>query len=106
MVEKTKVISVGETQINVEDLPKNVRLLVDFNDQLVERTEETEAEYRQISEDFSFKLSTLAMARNQAQLQLQNMIMEFLQEQATAAPTEEDVESSEEVSTEAEENAE
>jgi len=93
MAEKTKQITVGENQINVEDLPKEVRLMVDFIDQLAVKFEELEVEVKEINDEFSFRLSTLNMARSQAQMQLQSMVMDFLQKQATAAPKdEEDVE--------------
>lgn len=88
MAEKTKVITVGENQINVADLPKETRLMIEFMDKLAEEFEALEQRVQDVNEQFSFELSTLNMARNQAQLQLQNMVMEFLQKQVTAAPEE------------------
>lgn len=100
MAEKTKTITVGENQISVDDLPKDTRLMIDFMDRLAEEFEELEKKVQEVNEDFSFKLSTLNMARNQAQLQLQNMVREFLQQQVTAEPEEDKSEMEDNVETE------
>jgi hypothetical protein len=94
MAEKTKIFEVDGTKVNVEDLPREIRVLVDFFDRLAQDMEDSNEELNNIQEEFSYKLSMLNMARNHTYLQLQQQIMEYLQKQVTSKNEEEEPEPS------------
>jgi cupin superfamily acireductone dioxygenase involved in methionine salvage len=89
MAEPTTTISMGDDKINVADLPKDIRTLVNFLDKLANEQETLETEVKEINEEYGYKLSKMHLARQHGQIQLQTMMKEFLQRQVTTNAEEE-----------------
>lgn len=106
MTEPTKIINVGELTVSVDDLSKDTRELVRFYDRINADYAELEEELRDTSERLTYKLNVLLVARQAAFSQLQQTLLDELQQQATAAPSEDAPENAEASTEEVEENAE
>lgn len=86
MVEKTKVIRVDDVNVNIADLPRSIRDMVDFYDQLREEIDQLNGTLKSTQDDITYQINKATTSAAYVNLQIQQQVMAHLREEVTGPP--------------------